>query len=979
MSEPHIKKQSFRDLVNSIGVPVLCEGNQPVNVADTNSVWYVEKGVIDLFLNESQQGTQLSAPQHLLRLEQDSLLPSIVSDVQVTDEGETTLSIIAKGLQGTILKRIPTSELGRVSTRDFAKKVDAWIEQLMGTLSRYVTRIPRATSLAKPGTTQTYHPGTLGVSRGVVWFSGAFGESSLFMGTVAQSEPTAETQEISLPLTRSSWLSVFEIVAISTKSTETLVNEGTLLTGLACFHKLALRKERLNRQFALVDDANLERERIENRQTAEQAARSRLFNIYGRTELEEFPVPNQELFDALKYVGQHEDIEFVKPNHTEPTQVPLNLSDILDSSGVRARRVQLDTKKQWWRTDSHALLAFRSDNQQPVALIPGKLGRYRAFDPVTGKSSQVTQRYTTELSDEVWMFYKPLPNGEIHTADLIQLALRGSAWELLLLILLGFGSGLIKLTPALMLGFVANLILNNGNSTGLYPMLTMLIGIGILGLLLHILQRTVLMRVEARTTTRLEAAFWDRLMRLPPDVLQTISSGRLAMTGMTFQQVRDGLHGVVINSLLSVLFLLPIFGIIIFFDLEIGLILLGFSVVALAIGGYLGVRQISPFGRMNAAVRRVTGLLFEMVGGITKLRVENAEGSAFAMWAQEYRKQKRAELYQSKFQNHAKAFRSALPFLASAAFLVAVFFVGLQDHSISSFLVFYTIFMIFQYVVGRFAVSCREVAAILPALSQIKPLLVQASEVETAGEAVKDLRGHILFDHVSFRYTSDGPLILDDVTIRAKPGEFIAIAGESGSGKTTLFRLALGMVVPTAGAVYYDGRDLRHLNLRMLRRKIGAVPQSVRLHPQDIWDNLAIRQEGIETEDIWKIARAAKIEDEIKAMPMGMMTTVGSSGSVVSGGESQRISIARALLGNPRVILFDEATNWLDNKNQADIMHGFEMLTSTRLVIAHRLSTLEHADQIYVLQSGKIVQTGTFNELMEVEGVFKDLVKRQLV
>jgi len=110
-----------------------------------------------------------------------------------------------------------------------------------------------------------------------------------------------------------------------------------------------------------------------------------------------------------------------------------------------------------------------------------------------------------------------------------------------------------------------------------------------------------------------------------------------------------------------------------------------------------------------------------------------------------------------------------------------------------------------------------------------------------------------------------------------------------------------------------------------------------------------------------------------------MMTTVGSSGSVVSGGESQRISIARALLGNPRVILFDEATNWLDNKNQADIMHGFEMLTSTRLVIAHRLSTLEHADRIYVLQNGRIVQTGTFNELMEVEGVFKDLVKRQLV
>ena len=178
--------------------------------------------------------------------------------------------------------------------------------------------------------------------------------------------------------------------------------------------------------------------------------------------------------------------------------------------------------------------------------------------------------------------------------------------------------------------------------------------------------------------------------------------------------------------------------------------------------------------------------------------------------------------------------------------------------------------------------------------------------------------------------------------------------------------------------MYYDGRDLKHLNLKQVRRKIGAVPQSVRLHPQDLWDNIVAHHEGTTTEEVWQSARTAGIEREIKAMPMGMMTMVGASGSVVSGGESQRVTIARALIGTPRIMLLDEATNWLDNESQAEVMQNLALLTSTRIVIAHRLSTLEQADRIYVMQAGKVVQSGTFEELMEVDGVFKELVKRQV-
>ena len=265
-----------------------------------------------------------------------------------------------------------------------------------------------------------------------------------------------------------------------------------------------------------------------------------------------------------------------------------------------------------------------------------------------------------------------------------------------------------------------------------------------------------------------------------------------------------------------------------------------------------------------------------------------------------------------------------------------------------------------------------------PAFDQMRPLLAAVPETEVEGATVEYLGGDILFDRVSYRYDPDGPLVLDDVTIRARPGEFVAIAGESGAGKSTLFRLALGFNRPTAGAVYYDGRDLRHLNLKQLRRRIGAVPQSVGLHPLDLWDNLVGHNDEVASDEVWAAVRVADIEEEIRGMPMGMMTMVGTGGNVLSGGERQRVTIARSVIGSPQIMLFDEATNWLDNESQATVMRNLTALTSTRVVIAHRLSTLQQADRIYVLQAGRVVQSGSFDELMEGDGVFRELVRRQV-
>ncbi|MXZ71265.1 MAG: ATP-binding cassette domain-containing protein [Acidobacteria bacterium] len=980
MQDTSTRDTSIAELAARSGTSVPCAGNLPVDLDDADSAWFIDQGTVDLFLIEFKDGVEQAAPQHLLRRESGWLLPGVAPDEQDNNDKDTSLRVIAKGSPGTLLKRLPASRLSEVDPAELAEHTDTWLTDITDALARFVSRSPRPTTLAEPGMTRTLGPGTLSARRGVVWVSEPSLGASLFMDMLDQAEldEASGPRAAVIPLTRTSWLTLFDESTVSAKSTEALAREGALLPALAFFHVVAFALERLNRRLAVVDEASLDRERTTSHRTAEKTARRRLFNIYDLPIERDADLEDTALADALRIVGRHQGIDFRIPSRSVPSDAPVGLVDILDASGVRARRVRFRAEGNWWRGDSNALLAFRAVDGRPVALLPGMFGRYREVDPASKRSVRMTADRAGALQQDAWMFYPPLPSENVKPADLLRIALHGSAGDIVRLVIAGIPGGLIKLLPALALGFVANHIVAGGSAGVLYAVAVTLAAFGLLGALLHLLQNTAMMRLEGRSASRVEAAFWDRLMRLPSGILHRHSAGDLAMSGMTFQNMRDGLQGVVVDSALSVIFLLPVFAVIFFYDAALGVIALLFGLASLLITVAIGLRQMSPSGRMINASRRVAGRLFQIVEGIAKLRVENAEGSAFAIWARDYREQKRAELELGALEGHSRALGAALPFLAGGVLLFAVVTVGDRNVPVGDFLVVYTVFIAFQYAIARLGGSLGTVAALLPAFDQMRPILAATPEIEVEGAPVERLGGEILFDHISFRYDSDGPLILDDVTIRARPGEFVAIAGESGAGKSTLFRLALGIDRPSAGAVYYDGRDLKHLNLKQVRRKIGAVPQSVRLHPQDLWDNIVAHHEGTTTEEVWQSARTAGIEREIKAMPMGMMTMVGASGSVVSGGESQRVTIARALIGTPRIMLLDEATNWLDNESQAEVMQNLALLTSTRIVIAHRLSTLEQADRIYVMQAGKVVQSGTFEELMEVDGVFKELVKRQV-
>ncbi len=965
------ERRSLAGLAVESGAPVPCAGNLPLTMDDPQFVWFIEKGTVDLFLVEHRDGEEQAPPQHLMRADPGRLLLGIAPQAE-----NTTLSLIAKGFPDTVLRRLPVASLAVVGNAELAEHVDAWLMNVSSMLSRDVRPRPRPDVLVDPGQVTAGQTGTLSAQREVVWVSEVPPGAGLFMDLIETAESKEETVR-AIPLTPVSWLTLTEEVPFSAKSSGTLAAENLLLPALAYFHSVALSLERLNRRLAVVDQANLERARTTNRRNDEEDARRRLFNLYGLLEPEEAGGSNAALLEVLQIIGRHEKIDFKWPAKTDVADARTTLSDVLDASAVRGRQVQLNQADKWWIGDSGTMLAFRKDDGQPVALLPGLLGRYLEVD-ASGCKTRVTPERAQSLRPEAWLFYQSLPSVVAGPCDLFRLATKRTTVDFVRFGLTGLLGGVIMLLPAVVAGFILNEVIPTGATSLLYAATAALAALALIRALLHVLQGTALMRLEGKATSRVEAAFWDRLLRLPLSCLNRYSAGDLTMRGMTFQNFRDTVQGVVANAVLSIAFLSPAFVLICFYDARLGAITAFFGLLSIVVTIILGLGQISPQGRAIRTIHRLAGRLFQLINGISQLRVDGAEGSAFAVWARDYREQKLAELQRGTFETHLQAFGTALPLLGGAILILAITVPGHVTITAGDFFVIFLLFMLFLTGIARLGASFSTVAAIMPALEQIRPFLSEPPEISVEGEPVGTLGGEIVFDHVSFRYHHDGPLSLDDVSLHARPGEFIAIAGESGAGKSTLFRLALGLDQPAGGAVYYDGRDLKHLNVKQVRRQVGTVPQTVQLHPQDLWDNIIGDYEGATAKDAWHAAKLAAVDRDIAAMPMGMFTNVGDSANVTSGGEGQRITIARALIRNPRILLLDEATNWLDNESQSKIMANLAGLSSTRIIIAHRLSTLRQADRIYVMQAGKVVQEGKFSELVATEGVFRDLVSRQM-
>ncbi len=952
----------------AVGEIVPAAGNRPVILDDPDVAWLVQSGTLDIFVAEHAGGDVASAFKHAVRTGNGRWAFG-------TTGHDRPLRLIGKGLPDTVLLRVPVRGLLQLvashpesdsATASLIDAVDAWIEDLGAAVSREIKPRPRVDRCLPP-TGSLEVDGVLTADRGVVWIGGA--EQIAFLG----SETAAPGGPGWIAVTPLAWITAMSPVEIECATSENLGLERLLLEALPEFHRLCLGAEGFNRQLALADIANMQADTASHRGHQRTVAERSLLNLGrppGTT-----PEDVSPLFAALQAVGNHEGITFQMQADARG-QDP-SLKDILETSRVRVRKVRLERRDQWWFGDSGAMLAFRRDDGQPMALLPGSTGGYRILDPATGKSTRARKDNVGELDDHAWFPYRPIRHDtSADMSSLFGIARGHLRADLLRLMTAGVAAGLLMLTPAAALGILIETIVPFGDAADLLWFTFVLVILALATGLLHMFRGMALLRLEGRISTRLSAALWDRLFSLPVGFFRRFTAGDVAERATALMVLRDRTAGPTTEAALSMLFALPSIGFLFFYNTALGWLNLAVGIIVLVATAAFGIAQLEPQRQYFAASRRVSGDLLQLINGISKLRTAQAEDAALAFWARQYRKKKQAEIKIAALSEHLASFAAAVPALASAL----VFAVALtqEELKLAEFLTVYAASIVLYSSLVSLGLSFQGISAIVPGCEQVLPIVAAETEDVSGNRMPITLVGEIRFDRVSFRYSEDGPRILHDVSFHARPGELVAIVGESGAGKSTLIQLALGLENPITGAVYYDGRNLKDLDVNSVRRQIGVVVQDGVLLVGDVRGNIIGESPDLTLDDAWRAARQAAVADDIAAMPMGMFTPVGETASTFSGGQIQRIRIAAALVRNPRILFLDEATSWLDTRSQAETMAGITASVATRIAIAHRLSTVREADRIYVMQSGRIVQQGNFEELLEADGVFRNLAERQM-
>ena len=512
-----------------------------------------------------------------------------------------------------------------------------------------------------------------------------------------------------------------------------------------------------------------------------------------------------------------------------------------------------------------------------------------------------------------------------------------------------------------------------------------LIVAGITRVSLGWVQSHSLLIAQQKGAAKAELASMDRLLQLPIDFFQKRNVGDLQLRFDSLDELRQEIQALLEGGL----FQLALTSIYILFMLRISVKLTGLSILIAALillPTLILALQSRPLQRrQEEAEGQAQSRNLELIGAVSKLRIAGAETRAAQWWAEQYKKVVNLENLVDAKEATATLLQDVMPNLGTLLLYIvitkliseATLSQQINAPNVGQLLGFFS-------ASGTFIGASASLSSLLvgafdmPIIyERAKPILKTTTEATEASEEAGNLRGDVLIDRISYRYSPESPLVLKNININIKAGEFIAIVGESGSGKSTLVRLLLGFSKPEDGSIYFDGQPLSSLKPDSIRRQIGTVMQTSTLFSGTLMEAIA-GGAVIQEEEAWHAAELAGLAEEISTMPMGLQTMVPEGGGTLSGGQKQRVAIARALVRKPRILIFDEATSALDNRTQATVSKSLEKLAITRIVIAHRLSTIRNADKIIVISRGEVEEQGNYETLMKQAGLFSKLMQRQL-
>ena len=649
------------------------------------------------------------------------------------------------------------------------------------------------------------------------------------------------------------------------------------------------------------------------------------------------------------------------------------LEYLLRPHGIMRRNVTLD--KGWHKNAVGAMLGRRKDSGAVTALIPRGFSGYAWFDPDQGRWMRITGKNEDLFDAEAICFYKSFPLKELTPAGLLRyIAGCLDRADIALAVLSALAVSLVGMLLPWLNSQLFGKVAQNGSMRLLLGVAVFMISAAVSQLILSSINTLLVERITTRLDLSVQAATMMRILSLPADFFKKYSSGELASRAMQLQSLCSMLVFAVMNTGLASLFSLVYIGQIFVFAPALVVPAVAVVLATLIFSIITTLYQARITRRQMELAARESGMSYALITGVQKIKLAGAEKRAYARWSDLYARQVSATYNPPAFLRANAVISTAI----SLAGTLILYWAALRSGvSVADYYAFNSAYGMISMAFMSLAGIAATVAQFGPVLAMARPIMETVPEIAEGKQVIDQISGAIELNNISFRYRDDMPLVLDDLSLKIRAGQYVAIVGSTGCGKSTLMRILLGFEKPQKGAVYYNGKDLNTIDLKSLRRKIGVVMQDGKLFQGDIFSNIVISAPQLTLDQAWEAAEMAGIADDIRRMPMGMHTVISEGSGGVSGGQRQRLMIARAIAPRPKILMFDEATSALDNLTQKTVSDSLEKLKCTRIVIAHRLSTIRNCDRIIYLEKGRIVEDGTYEQLIALNGRFAELVERQ--
>jgi NHLM bacteriocin system ABC transporter ATP-binding protein len=955
--------------------------HEPLDLSRGGNVWWLEEGLLDVFAVPAREGEQPGAREHLYRINAGEFFFGLDDDALPPG-----WMVIGVATVGTRLRELAWQDLASLADQaamkaPLATLVDAWVSATTRGARKGIQ--PKQYIPLRPGEEAALSAGDVFFPVDRLVFVRLLEGSATFL---SGSRTALDAASPLTPARNDAWFTAADACRGTVCSPEDALAQPDIWSGLRDYHRLIV----CHSLGAFESDAVRESERMrikaEHAASHLEAGMRSLTSLLQKDEKSHFAeLGDDPLLAACRLIGRRIGVEFEPPPRGSLARAD-PVEEIANAARIRFRQVAL--RGEWWLSDSGHLLARIQESRQPVALI--RVGsHYELHDPVAHTVTRVDETVAGSLVSFATSFFRALPARPLKLPDLWDFAMQGIGADLGRLVTLALLIGTIGMLMPIITGYVFDTVIPASDRSDAWQIIGVLIAVALASGMFSVARGIAMLRIESRVDSALQAALWDRALNLPIPFFRDYTTGDLAQRLNAVNAIRQALSG---NTLIASFFSLINMALLYYYSAKLALVATALVLGAALLTLTLGLFKLRYERHMSEAAGTLSGLVLEYLRGVTKLRVTGSESRAFANWAREFSRLKQLSFSAGNVQNINDVFFTLYQVLVEIAIFATVALVLLKEAAIplmpgmppvepmstGQFIAFYGAFGQVMGAIVGLSTTMLSIIGLVPVYERAKPILQAVPEAASGGIHPGELQGQIDVVNATFHYHPDGPPILDNVSFTIRPGGFIAVVGPSGSGKSTLLRCLLGFERLSSGGIFFDNQNLADLDVRAVRRQMGVVLQHSQVMTGDLFGNI-VGTNLLNIDDAWEAARHCGLEDDIKAMPMGMHTIISEGGNTLSGGQRQRILIARAIVQRPRILFFDEATSALDNRTQEIVTKSLDQLRATRVVIAHRLTTVMNADRIFVMDRGHIIQAGNYHQLMAEEGMFRELARRQLL